>query len=654
MSAPDDSVEVYSSTLAAIRRDYPMRVSATLVTAIIVATSYSLVFAVVWFCSFASLMRLQIILMDRYLSSAPKSISTRAKSLFAGITLTAAFLYTAPAWIFLSLDYPWGSFAAMAFLGASLINLTVNNSASILTYAAALPMTLCIIATSVATSMQTESYVPVVIGIAFVLAQIASFSARRNQLRRLRGAIAEANAMREKAEEANTAKSRFLAKMSHELRTPLNGIIGMSEAVCNEPNDSPQQEKLDIILKSSVSLLDLLNEILDHSKVESGKLDLNKSDADIRDLVAFCARLFEPTASQRGVALSYHVADMKASYLKIDEYRLRQCVNNLLSNAVKFTESGSISVKAYTEVVLRPPKELEYSDRLAETLAKIEERMKSSNLLTDDATKALNQTNPQNEDQIPQARSGQGEARLVIEVSDTGIGMSPEQCDRVFDAFEQADNSISRRFGGTGLGLSLAKSIVEAMDGTLTVSSTLGKGTTFKIDLQAEIGSAPKAEELVPIDGGSDTRGGSILLVEDNDVNRTVARTLLTAMNMSIVEAENGEEALRQMEGSSFDLVLMDIHMPVMDGLTAMRAIRSSGAYWDKTPIVALTAAVAHDDKQACMDAGADGILAKPVRASELRNVVAQFIPSGGSPACVNSLGDGDIVFEDIPSAASS
>ncbi|MEM9262052.1 MAG: response regulator [Pseudomonadota bacterium] len=653
MSALDDSVEVYSSTLAAIRRDYPLRVSATLVTAIIVGTSYSLVFAIVWFCSFASLMRLQIVLMDRYLSSAPKTISTRAKSLFAGITLTAAFLYTAPAWIFLSLDYSWGSFAAMAFLGASLINLTVNNSASILTYAAALPMTLCIIATSIATSMQTASYVPVVIGIAFVLAQIASFSARRNQLRRLRGAIAEANAMRQKAEEANTAKSRFLAKMSHELRTPLNGIIGMSEAVCNEANDSPQQEKLDIILKSSVSLLDLLNEILDHSKVESGKLDLSENDTDIRDLVAFSSRLFEPTASQRGVTLSYDIADMHAPYLKVDEYRLRQCVNNLLSNAVKFTETGTITVKTYTDIILRPPKEPEYSDRLAGTLAKIEERMRSSRLLSAEANNSVHEHDPLKDNQIPQATSGHGEARLVIEVTDTGIGMSPEQCDRVFDAFEQADNSISRRFGGTGLGLSLAKSIVEAMDGTLTVSSVLGEGTTFKIDVKAMIGSAPKDEAVVSIGGGGDMVGGKVLLVEDNDVNRKVACTLLAAQNMTIVEAENGEVALRQMERSAFDLVLMDIHMPVMDGLTAMRAIRSSGEDWAKTPIVALTAAVANEDKKACLDAGADGILAKPVRASELKSVLAQFIATG-SASCSPGIGEDDIVFEDLPATGST
>ena len=380
----------------------------------------------------------------------------------------------------------------------------------------------------------------------------------------------EAETARAAAESANAAKSTFLANMSHEIRTPLNGILGMAQVLEMGELSAEQAEQVGTILDSGRNLMAVLNDVLDISKIEAGKFTLATADADLQHLLGRVRRLWQPRADEKALELQLSFdADMPKDFL-IDALRVQQCVSNLVSNAIKFTETGSIAISARS----RP---------------------------------------------LPE-----GDHVVEIRVRDTGIGMSPETAARLFKPFSQADESSSRRFGGTGLGLSITRRLAELMGGDATVTSEIGRGSEFTLTFRAGL-SAEVAKPVAALPSTSDSarealRGGNlrVLVVDDNAINRRVAALFLAPFTLHIVEAANGVEALSALEHDVFDLVLLDMHMPVMDGPTTILRIRSSGKRWAGIPVVALTADAMSGDRERYLAMGIDGYLSKPLGERDL------------------------------------
>jgi two-component system CheB/CheR fusion protein len=387
-----------------------------------------------------------------------------------------------------------------------------------------------------------------------------------------------------KAEDANRAKSEFLANISHELRTPMNGIMGMTElALLSEPPEE-SREYFDTIHSSAKILLALLNDILDVSKIEAERMVLEKEPFSLREIVGGIVMTLKHQAESKQTSLIKHINDDVPDVLLGDAMRFRQVLFNLVGNAVKFTDEGEVVV------------------------------------------------------QVSALKKGRGEnAELHFRVMDTGIGISDDDQDKIFKTFTQVDGSTTRKYGGTGLGLSIAGRLVEMMGGKIQVESRLGEGSTFSFSLvlpvpQAEIKPEREPEKTNEILSFSEPL--RILLVEDNQVNMLFAERLLGKMGHVVLRAENGVIALHKLEESSntgdggVDAVLMDIQMPEMDGLEATKRIRQSGADYAAVPIVALTAHALAEDKRACLDAGMDHYIAKPIDFAELAAVLDEIVSS--------------------------
>ena len=381
---------------------------------------------------------------------------------------------------------------------------------------------------------------------------------------------------RDMAQSATRAKSEFLANMSHEIRTPMNAILGLTHLVRRDA--SPQQRQwLDQLEGAARHLLMLLNDILDFSKIEAGKFRLSLNDFAVRDLLEQSCQMLEERARSKGVILERWLDPALPPWLHGDEVRLRQVLVNLIGNAVKFTESGTVSVRC-------------------------------------------------------RRQSGEwagGVIRLCCEVEDTGIGMNAEQQARLFQAFEQADGSTTRRFGGTGLGLAISQQLIRLMGGTLQVRSVLGQGSCFWFEvllapagavgdartegLQATSPSFPTPVQAAPPPPTPWAQGRRVLLVEDNPLNQEINAQLLRLLGLEVEVAEDGLQAVARLSQSThFDLVLMDVQMPRMDGLEATRRVRQLPEH-RHTPIIALTANAFAEDRQNCLEAGMDDFLAKPV-----------------------------------------
>lgn len=369
------------------------------------------------------------------------------------------------------------------------------------------------------------------------------------------------------AEEATAAKSQFLANMSHEIRTPMNAIIGMAHLALKTDLDARQNGYISKIHNAGTSLLGIINEILDFSKVESGRLELENIDFELPDVIGYAVDISGQTALDKGLRLSTEIPSDVPYQLTGDPLRLGQILTNLLGNAVKFTESG--------EVVI-----------LVERISMVDSMVK-----------------------------------LKFSVRDTGIGLSKESEGKLFQAFTQADSSTTRRFGGTGLGLAISRKLVEIMGGSLWVESEEGKGSTFAFTAWFGIPSAPDfgsraASGSLPVVADKDygLAGVRVLLAEDNEVNQQIAAELLIRQGMIIEIAGNGEEAVRRVEEMSpeqpYQLVLMDLQMPVMDGFEAARTIR---ALEPGLPIIAMTARSMQEERDRCYEAGMNGHVAKPV-----------------------------------------
>ncbi len=393
---------------------------------------------------------------------------------------------------------------------------------------------------------------------------------------------AELEAALVRAESGTRAKSEFLAMMSHEIRTPLNGILGTADLLQHSPLDHEQQDSVTLIRRSGDLLLSIINDVLDFSKIEAGRLELAPRPFHVRAELEGVVALHRATASERDVAVVLELSPDIPEMLVADVDRLLQVAGNLLGNAVKFTHSGSIRITVGTR---------------------------------------------------PQGRRH----RLAVTVTDTGIGISSEHLARLFQPFSQADSSTTRRYGGTGLGLAICARLVEMMGGRITVDSELGRGTTFRFEVLADVAPAqaprPSAASAVTRVEGLGLR---VLLAEDNPVNQAVGLRLLRTLGCDASLAPDGGVAVAMVTAAPYDLVLMDMQMPVLDGLGAARAIRAL-ALEQQPRIVALTANAYASDRQACLDAGMDDFMAKPLRLEQLRELLRLVRPNPPPPPVADS-----------------
>ncbi len=401
----------------------------------------------------------------------------------------------------------------------------------------------------------------------------------RRTTEQLEAAASEISAAYKAAEAGNRAKSEFMAVMSHEIRTPLNAILGMAELLAEA--DLPEEDRhgVSVIRSSGHSLLEIINEILDFAKIEHGDLVLETVPFNAAALADDAMKVVAGRAAEQETALHSTVEDPIAeTTLLSDPTRIRRVLLNLLSNAVKFTRNGRVDLR-----VSQP---------------------------------------------VPD--------RLRFEIADTGIGISSEALPRLFNPFTQEDSTISRRFGGTGLGLAICKKTVEAMGGSIGVESTLGVGSRFWFELPVEVGKA-HLPAPIPASGSTELPRLHVLVVEDNAVNRDVAERFLDKLGQDVAMASDGAEGVALAASRTFDLILMDMQMPVMDGIAATLAVRKSEEVTGRRArIVAMTANASDTDRARCVAAGMDGFIAKPVTIALLAEVIA------GAPRLAADTGSGE------------
>ncbi|HEU0277394.1 MAG TPA: ATP-binding protein [Rhodanobacteraceae bacterium] len=415
---------------------------------------------------------------------------------------------------------------------------------------------------------------------------VAGFLAMREEVKRKNAALRDSEA---RAQDATRAKSAFLAAMSHEIRTPMIGITGMLELLEGTPLNAEQRRSIAIVQTSAESLLQIIGDILDFSKIEAGRLELAPHDVDLRRLIEHASGNYLGIASSKGLTLETAIDDDVGVAYVVDPLRLRQILSNFLSNAVKFTQVGGITVHV--------------------------ERV----------------------EHLPDGRE-----RVAIRVRDSGIGITPEQRQELFQPFSQGDSGTARRFGGTGLGLAICRQLAELMGGTIELASNPGVGSTFSLSLPLAPGDPAKvqAETIDPPADAFPTRplpsaeaarheGSLVLVVDDHPTNREVLTRQLARAGFACETAVDGQEGLERWQSGHYALVLTDIHMPNMDGYQLTAAIRKAerGRLGPRTPIIAITANVSKGEPERCLAAGMDAFIGKPVRIAHMSAVLRQWLP---------------------------
>ena len=403
------------------------------------------------------------------------------------------------------------------------------------------------------------------------------------QFEQINRAKQSAYASKDRADRANEAKSKFLANMSHELRTPLNGILGTLEVVMQDKLDDELRENLHMAQNSSEHLLVLLNDLLDTAKLEAGEIELESNPTSIKEVVQTVCNTFMHAAVQKGIELQASIDTQAPDYVLTDPTRLKQILMNLVGNAIKFTSAGGVEVKVIT--------------------AEVED----------------------------------GLQRLQFAVADSGVGIAADAVDTIFERFKQADGSTTRNFGGTGLGLALCKDLTELMGGSIHVTSELGQGSVFTVDIPFQVTtgqpsdvSAQTAQSQL---GLSQAR---ILVAEDNQTNQIVVKKLLQKLGFEYIDiVADGQAALDRWLAQGYDIILMDCQMPGMDGLEATTRIREEerSRKASPVPIIAVTANASMLEQQECLDAGMSDHLSKPLRLRSLADMMLQYLQADESPA---------------------
>ncbi|AIS57439.1 ATP-binding protein [Vibrio coralliilyticus] len=417
---------------------------------------------------------------------------------------------------------------------------------------------------------------------------------------------------KEKAEIANVKKSEFLANMSHEIRTPMNGIVGVAELLKETKPNEVQRNYVDILLTSSHTLLDIINDILDFSKIEAGHFELDPTKFDLKSLIQQQANEYSIRAKQQELFFDCNIDPAVPQEIEADSVRLKQVINNLIGNALKFTHRGYV----------------ELNIKLLE-----------------------NETGNQ----------------LQFEVKDTGIGIAKDKLDSIFDKFQQADGSTARQYGGTGLGLAISKKIVELMGGKLQVTSEVDLGSSFYFSIPIDTpstaigGIVQSSPNLVEFPASSGTQmkklspkyktGLKVLVVEDTRVNQQVIQVMLNLLGLEVDIANNGVEALEYCQQNEVDAILMDCHMPVMDGYEATQKIRQLEGWAAYVPIIAVTANVIKEDRERCFEIGMNGFLSKPVKPKEIEEALIDYVPAYQSAQNRAKVANGNSL--DTPSSRS-
>ena len=457
-----------------------------------------------------------------------------------------------------------------------------------------------------ANAANSSIWLAVISGIALLLASVFVILRLNSQAK----LIKQLDESHKRERQATELKDQFMANMSHEIRTPMNAIIGFTNLLQKGNLDNTQNQQVNAIQTSGENLLNIVNDILDFSKIEAGMMRLESTPFSLRGTLQDIEMMFREKARLRGLVLSVDIAPELPDIIEGDAIRLTQILVNLISNAIKFTDKGSIAVSVSSSPSPANKTFIENSDKLV---------------------------------------------RLCFEVRDTGIGIPKDKVDVIFDRFRQASSDITRRFGGSGLGLSIVKNLVELQGGTIEVSSVVDKGSSFTFYMPYKISDKQLQldfKEKIPAKNRHNppnTEGVKVLVVEDNKLNQDLIQQLLTSWQLNFTIAENGRQAIEYLKKEPYNLILMDIQMPEMDGYTTTQKIRDDLKI--RTPIIALTAHALAGERERCLSAGMNDYIPKPIREDKLRSLIAQFVTIEQLPFSENTINhttsDGFVLRDD-------